>query len=133
DAHLKRELEWIRQTPAARRSKSKARIKDYERLLEEHQAAAENSMRGDVELRIPPGPRLPNKVLIVEDVKKSYGDKLLFEHLSFELPAGGIVGITGPNGAGKTTLVKMMMGLEQPDAGRITVGKTVQFCYVDQG
>ena len=131
--HLKRELEWIRQTPAARRSKSKARIKDYERLLEEHDAAAENGIRGDVELHLPSGPRLPNKVVVVEDVKKAYGGRTLFEHLSFELPAGGIVGVTGPNGAGKTTLVKMIMGLEKPDEGRITVGKSVEFCYVDQG
>jgi ATP-binding cassette ChvD family protein len=131
--HLKRELEWIRQTPAARRSKSKARIKDYERLLGEHEAAAENAIRGDIELHLPSGARLPNKVVVIEDLKKSYDGKLLFEHLTFELPAGGIVGVTGPNGAGKTTLVKIIMGLEKPDEGRVTVGTNVTFCYVDQG
>ncbi|MEZ0228052.1 MAG: ATP-binding cassette domain-containing protein, partial [Planctomycetota bacterium] len=133
DAHLKRELEWIRQTPAARRSKSKARIKDYEKLLDEHQTAAENSIRGELDLRIPAGQRLPNKVVQVEDVKKAFGEKVLFEHLTFELPPGGIVGVTGPNGAGKTTLIKMIMGTEKPDEGRIVVGKTIDFCYVDQG
>jgi ATP-binding cassette ChvD family protein len=131
--HLRRELEWIRQTPAARRSKSKARIKDYERLVEEHQTAFENSARGDVELRLPSGPRLPNKVVVVEHLKKAFGGRTLMEDLSFELPAGGIVGITGPNGAGKTTLVKMMMGLEKPDEGRVVVGQNTLFCYVDQG
>jgi ATP-binding cassette ChvD family protein len=133
EALLKRELEWIRSTPAARRSKSKARIKDYERLVEEHQTAAEGSIRGDLELRIPAGGRLPNKVVVVDNVKKGFGEKVLFDGLSFELPPGGIVGITGPNGAGKTTLVRMMMGLEKPDEGKITVGQNVNFCYVDQG
>jgi ATPase subunit of ABC transporter with duplicated ATPase domains len=133
EAHLKRELEWIRQTPAARRSKSKARIKDYEKLLEAHNTAQEDAIRGDVELHLPSGPRLPNKVLVVENLTKSYGGKALFKDFSFELPAGGIIGVTGPNGAGKTTLMKMIMGQDKPDQGHITVGKNVLFCYVDQG
>jgi ATP-binding cassette ChvD family protein len=149
EAHLKRELEWIRQTPAARRSKSKARIKDYEKLLAEHETAQEDAIRGDVELHLPSGPRLPNKVLVVESLTKKFGEsvreakpgepqasrreKVIFDQFSFELPAGGIIGVTGPNGAGKTTLMKMIMGLEKPDSGTITVGKNVVFCYVDQG
>ncbi|MBI3723796.1 energy-dependent translational throttle protein EttA [bacterium] len=133
EAHLRRELEWIRQTPAARRVKSKARIKDYERLLEEHERSQEDMVRGDVELRLPSGPRLPNKVVVFENVKKGFGGKTLIDGLTFELPPGGIIGVTGPNGAGKTTLAKLILGVEKPDLGTITVGKNTIFCYVDQG
>ncbi len=125
---LERELEWIRQTPSARRAKSKARITNYETLLKQ-----DNQQKMDeIEIYIPPGPRLGEKVIVADKVSKAYGDKLLFENLSFSLPQGGIVGVIGPNGAGKTTLFKMIMGLEKPDSGTFTVGDTVKLAYVDQ-
>ncbi|HKX13417.1 MAG TPA: energy-dependent translational throttle protein EttA [bacterium] len=125
---LERELEWIRQTPGARRAKSKARITNYENLL-----AQENEKRhDDIEIYIPPGPRLGELVVEAQGVSKAYGDNLLFENLNFKLPQGGIVGVIGPNGAGKTTLFKMIMGLEKPDGGTFKIGETVKLGYVDQ-
>lgn len=125
---LERELEWIRQTPSARRAKSKARITNYETLLKQD---AQQKM-DDIEIYIPPGPRLGEKVIVADKVSKAYGDKLLFENLSFSLPQGGIVGVIGPNGAGKSTLFKMIMGLEKPDSGNFEVGDTAKLAYVDQ-
>jgi ATP-binding cassette ChvD family protein len=125
---LERELEWIRQTPGARRAKSKARITNYENLL-----AQENEKRhDDIEIYIPPGPRLGELVVEAQGVSKAYGDNLLFENLNFKLPQGGIVGVIGPNGAGKTTLFRMIMGLEKPDGGTFKIGDTVKLGYVDQ-
>ncbi|HKY62891.1 MAG TPA: energy-dependent translational throttle protein EttA [bacterium] len=125
---LERELEWIRQTPGARRAKSKARITQYENLL-----AQENEKRqDDIEIYIPPGPRLGELVVEAQGVSKAYGDNLLFENLNFKLPQGGIVGVIGPNGAGKTTLFKMIMGVEKPDGGSFKIGETVKLGYVDQ-
>jgi len=126
---LKRELEWVRLSPRARQAKSKARLQAYEQLVSESGVEA----RGETnEIYIPPGPRLGDVVVRAEGVRKSFGDKLLFEDLSFDLPKGGIVGIIGPNGAGKTTLFKMIMGLEKADAGKLQVGETVVPSYVDQ-
>jgi ATP-binding cassette ChvD family protein len=126
---LKRELEWVKMSPRARHAKSKARLEKYETLLADKGPEA----RGETaDLFIPPGPRLGDVVVRAEGVKKSYGDRLLMEDLSFDLPRGGIVGIIGPNGAGKTTLFKMIMGQEKPDAGKLTVGETVVASYVDQ-
>ncbi len=125
---LERELEWIRQTPGARRAKSKARITNYENLLKQDAASASENL----EIYIPPGPRLGEKVIVADKVSKAYGDKLLFENLSFSLPQGGIVGVIGPNGAGKSTLFKMIMGLEKADSGSFAVGDTVKLAYVDQ-
>jgi len=126
---LKRELEWVRLSPRARQAKSKARLKAYEQLVSESGAEA----RGETnEIYIPPGPRLGDVVVRAEGVRKSFGDKLLFLDLNFDLPKGGIVGVIGPNGAGKTTLFKMIMGLEKPDGGRLQVGETVVPSYVDQ-
>jgi energy-dependent translational throttle protein EttA len=126
---LKRELEWVKMSPRARHAKSKARLEKYEALLAEKGPEA----RGETsDLFIPPGPRLGDVVVRAEGVKKSYGDRLLMEDLSFDLPRGGIVGIIGPNGAGKTTLFKMIMGQEKPDSGKLTVGETVVASYVDQ-
>jgi ATP-binding cassette ChvD family protein len=125
---LERELEWIRMAPKARHAKGKARINSYEALLAEQ---TERRAR-DLEIYIPPGPRLGQVVIEAEDVSKGYGDRLLFEGMSFRLPPGGIVGVIGPNGAGKTTLFRMITGEEQPDAGTIRVGETVQLGYVDQ-
>jgi len=125
---LERELEWIRMAPRARQAKSKARISAYESLVkEEEEARAETA-----EILIPPAPRLGDDVVIFDKVAKGFGDRLLFENLSFRLPRGGIVGIIGPNGAGKTTLFRMIVGQEKADAGTVTVGKTVQLAYVDQ-
>ncbi|MHA8060519.1 energy-dependent translational throttle protein EttA [Aquirufa beregesia] len=125
---LQRELEWVRMAPKARQAKSKARIGAYEKLLSE-----ENKQKEDkLEIYIPAGPRLGNKVIEVQGVSKTYGDKLLFENLSFSLPPAGIVGIIGPNGAGKTTLFKLITGQVQPDTGSFEVGETVQLAYVDQ-
>jgi energy-dependent translational throttle protein EttA len=125
---LERELEWIRQSPSARRAKSKARISNYENLLKQ-----ENERRpDDLEIYIPPGPRLGTTVIEAQSVAKAYGDNLLFENLNFKLPQGGIVGVIGPNGAGKTTLFKMIMGQEKPDQGSFKVGETVVLGYVDQ-
>lgn len=125
---MARELEWIRQSPSARRTKSKARIANYEAMLsEEH-----DKLQDDIEIYIPPGPRLGRVVIEAKGVGKAFGDKLLYENLNFSLPQGGIVGIIGPNGAGKSTLFKMIMGLEKPDSGEFIIGETVQLGYVDQ-
>ena len=125
---LERELEWVRMSPRARQSKSKARIQKYEELASEQQQekVAQN------EIVIPPAPRLGNDVVIADGLRKAFGDKLLFEDLSFALPRGGIVGIIGPNGAGKTTLFRMITGSETPDAGALKIGETVVLGYVDQ-
>jgi sulfate-transporting ATPase len=125
---LQRELEWVRMAPKARQAKSKARIGAYEKLLSEENRQKEDKL----ELFIPAGPRLGSKVIEVQGVSKKFGDKLLFENLSFSLPPAGIVGIIGPNGAGKTTLFKLITGQVQPDAGTFEVGETVQLAYVDQ-
>ncbi len=125
---LQRELEWVRLAPKARHAKSKARLGAYEKLL-----AEEESFRLDkVEIHIPPGPRLGDVVIEAKDVTKGFGDRLLFENLSFSLPPAGIVGVIGPNGAGKTTLFRMISGEETPDAGELRLGDTVQLGYVDQ-
>ncbi len=125
---LEQELEWIRQSPRARQSKSKARISAYENLL-----TLENEKRiEDLEIFIPPGPRLGEVVIQATDVAKAYGDVLLYEGMSFNLPRGGIVGIIGPNGAGKTTLFRMITGQEKPDKGTFKIGETVKLAYVDQ-
>ncbi|HEX2719308.1 MAG TPA: energy-dependent translational throttle protein EttA, partial [Gemmatimonadaceae bacterium] len=125
---LDRELEWVRMSPRARQSKSKARIQQYEQLASE----AQQEKVTQNEIVIPPAPRLGNDVVIAKGLKKAFGDKLLFEDLSFSLPRGGIVGIIGPNGAGKTTLFRMIVGKEQPDDGTLRIGETVQLAYVDQ-
>ena len=126
---LERELEWVRMAPRARQAKSKARVQRYEELATA--GTADRVMQN--EIVIPPPPRLGNDVVIADDIKKSYGDTLLFEGLSFSLPRGGIVGVIGPNGAGKTTLFRMIVGVEPPDSGTLTIGETVQLAYVDQG
>lgn len=125
---LMRELEWVKMSPKARQAKSKARLGAYDKLMGEENREKE----GKLELFIPAGQRLGNKVIIAEGVAKGYGDKLLYENLSFSLPPAGIVGIIGPNGAGKTTLFKMITGKEMPNAGSFEVGETVQIAYVDQ-
>jgi ATP-binding cassette ChvD family protein len=125
---LERELEWVRMAPRARQAKSKARLQQYEELVSEKQ----NERIAQNEIVIPPAPRLGNDVVIANGVAKSFGDKLLFENLSFSLPRGGIVGVIGPNGAGKTTLFRMIVGSEKPDAGTLKIGDTVQLAYVDQ-
>lgn len=125
---LERELEWVRMAPKARQAKSKARLGAYEKLSAQDAKEKEAAL----EIYIPNGPRLGNKVIEFHDVSKSYGDKLLFEHLSFVLPPAEIVGVIGPNGAGKTTLFRMIMGLEAPDSGDIEIGETVKLSYVDQ-
>jgi sulfate-transporting ATPase len=125
---LQRELEWVRMSPRARQAKSKARITRYEELREE----AERQSEGSTEILIPVPERLGDEVVVAKDVAKGYGDRLLFDSLNFSLPRGGIVGVIGPNGAGKTTLFRMITGQEQPDAGALTVGSTVQIAYVDQ-
>ena len=125
---LERELEWIRMNPKGRQAKGKARLGAYEKLLSQETREKEEKL----ELFIPPGPRLGNKVIEANRVSKAYGDKLLYENLSFSLPPAGIVGIIGPNGAGKTTLFKMITGKEKPDTGTFSLGETVQIAYVDQ-
>ena len=125
---LERELEWVRMAPKARQAKSKARLGAYDRMLNEEQKEREEKL----EIFIPNGPRLGNKVINAEGVSKAFGDKLLMEDLNFMLPPNGIVGIIGPNGAGKTTLFRMIMGMEKPDKGTFTVGETVKVGYVDQ-
>ncbi len=125
---LERELEWVRMNPKGRHAKAKARLGAYEKLLTQETKEREEKL----ELYIPPGPRLGNKVIEAQGVAKAYGDKLLYENLTFTLPPAGIVGIIGPNGAGKTTLFKMITGKEKPDAGTLTIGETVQIAYVDQ-
>jgi len=127
---LERELEWVRSSPRARQAKSKARLQAYEEL----RAEAESSDRAleKLEIKLPPGPRLGDLVIEAEGLTKAFGDKLLFENLSFSLPRAGIVGVIGPNGAGKTTLFKMITGQEEPDGGSLKIGPTVQLAYLDQ-
>jgi ATP-binding cassette ChvD family protein len=125
---LERELEWISMSPRARQAKSKARVTAYENLVRE----SERETDGGVEILIPLPQRLGDKVVVAEGLRKGYGDKLLFDNLTFSLPPGGIVGVIGPNGAGKTTLFRLITGQEQPDAGKLTVGDTVNLAYVDQ-
>jgi energy-dependent translational throttle protein EttA len=125
---MEAELEWVRANPKGRQAKSKARLKRFEELSSsDYQKRSETK-----EIYIPPGPRLGDKVIEVENLSKSFGDRVLYQDLSFSLPRGGIVGVIGPNGAGKTTLFRMLTGAEQPDEGRIDVGETVQIAYVDQ-
>ena len=125
---LQREIEWIRMSPKARRAKGKARITAYETLLDQES----EKRREDLEIPIPPGPRLGNVVIEAEGASKAYGDRVLIEDMTFKLPPGGIVGVIGPNGAGKTTLFRMIIGQEQPDRGKIRIGDTVALGYVDQ-
>ena len=125
---LERELEWVRMAPKARQAKGKARLNSYDKLLNEDQKEKEEKL----EIYIPNGPRLGNKVIEAIHVKKAFGDKVLFNDLNFTLPPNGIVGVIGPNGAGKTTLFRLIMGLETPDAGTFEVGETVKLAYVDQ-
>src|SRR6185503_4118894 len=125
---LQRELEWVKMSPRARHAKSKARLAAYDKLYAEEQ----NVKLDRVEIHIPPGPRLGDVVIEADGVSKGFGDRLLFEELTFSLPPAGIVGVIGPNGAGKTTLFKMIVGEEAPDAGTLRVGDTVQLAYVDQ-
>ena len=127
---LERELEWVRMAPKARQAKGRARLSAYEKLQQEAEAADRGPDR--LEISIPPGPRLGDTVIEVEDLRKGYGDRLLIEDLSFSLPRAGIVGVIGPNGAGKTTLFRMLTGTEEPDAGRVTIGESVELAYVDQ-
>ena len=125
---LERELEWVRMSPKARQAKGKARLNSYERMLNEDQKEREEKL----EIFIPNGPRLGNKVIIADNIGKSFGSKHLFSNLNFMLPPNGIVGVIGPNGAGKTTLFRMIMGLETADEGTFEVGETVKIAYVDQ-
>ena len=125
---LQRELEWIRMSPKGRRSKSKARINSYQELLD----SGTSEKVKDLEIYIPPGPRLGKKVIEAHNVKKCFGDRVLFENMEFTLPAGGIVGVIGPNGAGKSTLFNMITGLLEPDEGTISLGDSVKLSYVDQ-
>jgi len=125
---LQRELDWIHMSPRGRQAKGKARINAYEQLLNQDNAKQEK----DLEIYIPPGPRLGNVVIKADNLSKAYGDRILFENMTFDLPAGGIVGIIGANGAGKTTLFKMITGAEKADGGAIRIGETVQLAYVDQ-
>lgn len=125
---IERELEWVNSTPAARRTKSQARIKAFNELVAKEQKRTLET----AQIVIPAGPRLGEKVLIAENISKGFGDRLLIDNFSFSLPAGGIVGIIGPNGAGKTTLFRMITGKEKPDAGTFTVGETVKLGYIDQ-
>lgn len=125
---LERELEWVRMAPKARQAKGKARLNAYEKMLNADTKQKEEKL----EIYIPNGPRLGNKVIECKGVSKAYGDRVLFENLSFSLPPAGIVGVIGPNGAGKTTLFRLIMGYEQPDAGTFEVGETVKIAYVDQ-
>ena len=125
---LARELEWVRASPRARQAKSKARLAAYDQLLAEEAQKREDT----IEISIPPGPRLGDLVVKAEGLSKSFGDRLLIENLSFNLPRGGIVGVIGPNGAGKTTMFRMLVGQEKPDGGELRIGDTVKFAYVDQ-
>jgi ATPase subunit of ABC transporter with duplicated ATPase domains len=125
---LERELEWISASPRARQAKGKARVNAYNQLLSEET----EKRREDLEIYIPPGARLGEVVVEARGVSKAYGDKILFENLTFQLPPGGIVGVIGPNGAGKTTLLKMIIGAEKSDAGTFKIGETVVLGYVDQ-
>jgi ATP-binding cassette ChvD family protein len=125
---LQRELEWVRAGAKGRQSKGKARLANYEKMLGDDEKSKDEKL----EIYIPPGPRLGNKVIEAHDISKAFGDRLLYENLNFKLPQGGIVGIIGPNGAGKTTLFRMIMGEETPDSGTFEVGDTVKISYVDQ-
>ena len=125
---MERELEWVRMAPKARQAKSKARLGAYDKMLNEEQREREEKL----EIFIPNGPRLGNKVINAEGVAKAFGDRVLFEDLNFMLPPNGIVGVIGPNGAGKTTLFRMIMGMEKADQGTFSVGETVKVGYVDQ-
>ena len=125
---LERELEWVRMSPKARQAKSKARLSQYEKMLNEDGKSKDEKL----EIFIPNGPRLGDKVIEALDVSKSFGERLLFENLNFKLPPAAIVGVIGPNGAGKTTLFRMIMGYEKPDKGCFTIGETVKLAYVDQ-
>ena len=125
---LERELEWVRMAPKARQAKGKARLNSYDKLMNEDVKAKEEKL----EIFIPNGPRLGNKVIEAKGVRKAFGDKLLFDDLNFMLPPNGIVGVIGPNGAGKTTLFRLIMGLEKVDAGTFEIGETVKIAYVDQ-
>ncbi|HHZ83519.1 MAG TPA: energy-dependent translational throttle protein EttA, partial [Nitrospirales bacterium] len=125
---LERELEWVRMSPKGRQAKGKARVSRYEQMLEESQEKRQD----DLEIYIPPGPRLGDVVLEAKDLSKSFEDKLLFENVSFNLPPGGVVGVIGGNGAGKTTLLRIITGKDKPDAGSFNVGETVKIGYVDQ-
>ncbi len=125
---LEHELEWIRMSPKARQSKGKARLNRYEELVNQRQ----DNVAEDLEIYIPPGPRLGDIVVEAKGIGKAFGDNLLYENVSFSLPKGGIVGVIGPNGAGKTTMFKMIIGKEKPDAGSIKIGETVKLGYVDQ-
>jgi sulfate-transporting ATPase len=125
---LERELDWIHMSPKARQAKGKARVTAYENLLGQDY----EKRREDLEIYIPPGPRLGNRVIELSDVSKGYGDKLLLDKLSLSIPPGSIVGVIGPNGAGKTTLLKLITGQEQPDQGNVSIGETVKLAYVDQ-
>ncbi|MCY3584786.1 MAG: energy-dependent translational throttle protein EttA [Acidimicrobiaceae bacterium] len=130
---LAQELEWVRMSPRARQAKSRARVSAYEELLATHRKAADEQRRADaLQITIPMSRRLGSQVIEAEGLVKAYGDKLLFDDLAFRLPPGGIVGVVGANGAGKTTLFRLLVGDEQPDAGSITVGETVDIAYVDQ-
>lgn len=125
---LERELEWVRMAPKARHAKSKARLSAYEKMLNEDGRQKEDKL----EIFIPNGPRLGDKVIEANEVSKGYDDRILFEHLNFKLPPAGIVGVIGPNGAGKTTLFRLIMGMERADSGEFNVGETVKLAYVDQ-
>jgi len=126
---MERELEWVRSSPKARQAKNKARLERYEQMVAEAEAAKKLDY---TDIRIPVGPRLGNKVLVAQHLHKAYGDRVLIDDLSFELPRNGIVGIIGPNGVGKTTLLKAIVGLEPLDGGTLEVGETVSISYVDQ-
>lgn len=126
---MERELEWVRSSPKARQAKSKARLERYEQMVAEADAAKKLDF---TDIRIPAGPRLGSKVLVADHIHKAFGDRVLIDDLSFELPRGGIVGVIGPNGVGKSTLFKMIMGLEQLDGGALEIGETVKISYVDQ-
>ena len=125
---LQRELDWVRMAPKARQAKNKARVKAYEQMASEKF----EDRPDELEIQIPPGPRLGDQVVEATSLSKSYGDRLIFENVNFRLPPGGIVGIIGPNGAGKTTMLRMLMGQEEPDAGALKIGPTVELGYVDQ-
>jgi energy-dependent translational throttle protein EttA len=126
--HMQKELEWIRQTPSGRSSKNKARVREYEKLADQRREVDVNSL----DIQVVPGPKLGTKVIQFNGVKKAYGDNVLMDGVSFEVPRGAVVGMVGPNGVGKTTLFKMLVGQEKPDAGSVTVGESVVFSYVDQ-